>query len=144
MPLIQVTASQGLLGQDDQDALMSRLSSAVLRSEGADADDPAARALVWAFYSEQPAGSCYVGGENPDQPPVRIAVTTPEGALNETSRRGLVGEIGEIVDDLVGVYEARLNHWAMLYEVDDGSWGGAGQVFNLAAIQSAMNIPSAQ
>ena len=28
----------------------------------------------------------------------------------------------------------------MLYELDEGSWGGGGQIFRLADIQAAMNI----
>jgi hypothetical protein len=71
---------------------------------------------------------------------LRIAVTTPAGALNDNTRRNLVAAIGSIVDDIVGPFEGRLNHWAMLYEVSDGSWGGAGTVFRLGDIQAAMNI----
>ena len=74
MPLIQVTAPQGALSKQDQDALISRLSDAVLRSEGASPGDPAAQALVWGFYHETPKGSCYVGGKTLDNAPLRIAV----------------------------------------------------------------------
>jgi hypothetical protein len=38
MPFIHVTASQGTLSKNDQDIFMSRLSNAVLKSEG-DCDD---------------------------------------------------------------------------------------------------------
>jgi hypothetical protein len=31
----------------------------------------------------------------------------------------------------------------MLYEIDEGSWAGGGQVFPLAGIQAAMNIKAA-
>jgi hypothetical protein len=48
MPLIQVTATRGALTGNDQDTLMAQLSDAVLRSEGADTNDPAAHALGWA------------------------------------------------------------------------------------------------
>ncbi len=143
MPLIQVTAPQGALSKQDQDALISRLSDAVLRSEGASPGDPAAQALVWGFYHETPKGSCYVGGKTLDNAPLRIAVTTPQGALTAGARKALVKDIGEIVDDLVGSFEGRLNHWAMLYELDEGSWAGAGQIFRLADIQAAMNIKAA-
>jgi hypothetical protein len=75
--------------------------------------------------------------------PLRIAVTTPYGALVESTRESLVKEIGVIVDDIVGPFEGRLNHWAMLYEIDEGSRAGGGQVFPLAGIQGAMNIKAA-
>ena len=143
MPLIQVTAPQGALKKTDQDTLISRISDAVLKSEGASPSDPAAQALVWSFYHETPEGSCYVGGKNVDKAPLRIAVTTPEGALNDGTRKALVKEIGAIVDDLVGPFEGRLNHWAMLYELDEGGWAGAGQIVRFADIQGAMNIRAA-
>ena len=143
MPLIQATASQGALTQEQQDALMSRVSDAVLKSENASPSDPAAQSLVWAYFHEMPMGSTYVGGKNISHPPLRIAVTTPAGALNPESRKALVAEIGAIVDELVGPFEGRFNHWVMLYELDEGSWAGGGQIVGLADIQAAMNIPSA-
>ena len=89
MPLIHVTAPQCALNKNDQSALISQLSNAVLRSEGAETTDPAAQALVWGYYSERPADACYVGGKNLEKAPLTIAVTTPEGALNERSRKVL-------------------------------------------------------
>ncbi len=140
MPLIQVIAAKGALNRKDQDALVSRLSNAVLKSEGADTSDPAAQALVWAYYYERPDGACYVGGKSLEKAPLCIAVTTPEGALNDDTRQALVEEIAAIVDDIVGPFEGRLNHWAMLHELSEGRWGGAGKIFSLAGIQAAMNI----
>ena len=143
MPLIHVTATRGALGKKDQDALMSRLSNAVLRAERAPVEDPAAQALVWAHYHEQPEGTSYVGGQAIEKPPFRIAITTPEGALDATTRKELAAAVGAIVDDFVGPFEGRLNHWAMLYEVTEGSWAGGGQIFPLAGIQAAMNVKAA-
>jgi len=143
MPLIQVSAPQDSLTKTEQDALMSRLSNAVLKAETAPIDDPGAQSLVWAYYDERPKSSIYVGGENLREPPLRIAVTTPHGALEKSTRESLVSEIGAIVDDIAGAFEGRLNHWAMLYEIDEGSWAGGGQVIPLAGIQAAMNIKAA-
>ena len=143
MPLIHVTAPQGVLTKKDQAALISQLSNAVLKSEGADINDPAAQALVWAYYHESPKDACYVGGENLEKAPLCIAVTTPEGALSEAARKALVKDIGAIVDNIVGPFEGRFNHWAMLHELDEGCWGGGGQIFGLASIQAAMHIKAA-
>lgn len=140
MPLIQITAPQGSLNTTEQDALVSRLSNAVLTAEGAPLTSPGAQSLVWAHYNEQPKGSIYIGGKNLEQSPLRIAITTPQGALTDTARHSLVADIGAIIDQFIGAYEGRLNHWAMLYEVSEGSWGGAGQVFPLADIQAVMKI----
>ena len=143
MPLIQVDAPRGDLDKSQQDALMSQLSNAVLKAEGAPLDSAGAQSLVWAHFNEKPEGTFYVGGTALEKPPFRIAVTTPQGALNDETRTSLVAEIGRIVDDVVGPYEDRLNHWAMLYEVTDGGWAGAGQVLRLGDIQQAMDIKAA-
>lgn len=143
MPLIQVDAPQGDLDKSQQDALMSQLSNAVLKAEGAPLESAGAQSLVWAHFNEKPQGTFYVGGEALAKPPFRIAVTTPQGALTDATRTSLVAEIGRIVDDLVGPYADRLNHWAMLYEVTDGGWAGAGQIFRLGDIQNVMDIKAA-
>jgi phenylpyruvate tautomerase PptA (4-oxalocrotonate tautomerase family) len=140
MPLIQISAAKDSLNKSDQNRLVTELSNAVLRAEGASIADPAAQALVWTYYHEHEKAAIYIGGENIDEPPLRIAINTPEGALSESARKTLVKEIGSLVDELLGSFEGRLNHWAMLYEVNEGSWAGAGQVFPLAGIQAAMNI----
>ncbi|MCG8491951.1 MAG: hypothetical protein MI743_10080 [Sneathiellales bacterium] len=143
MPLIHVTADENTLGKDDQDNLMSEISRAVLKAEGAPVDDNGANALVWAYYDARPAQSTYIGGQAISAPPIRINITTPEGALNAENRHQLVKDLGEIVDRYVGIFEGRLNHWTMMHEVTEGSWAGAGQIFHLADIQSAMNISAA-
>lgn len=142
MPYLQIIAAQDTLDKTGQDALISRVSNAILKAERAEIDDPAAQSLVWAHFLALPQSAVYVGGEVIDEPPLRIAVTTPEGALTDRTREELVSEIGDIVNDIVGPFEGRLNHWAMLYEVEDGNWG-AGQVLRLPDIQAAMNIKQA-
>lgn len=141
MPHIHVTAPKDALSKKAQDALMSRISNAVLTAERAPLDHVGAQSLVWAYYDEQLTGSIYIGGENLSEAPFRIAVTTPKGALNSGTRKELVEAIGTIVDDIVGPFDGRLNQWTMLYELDEGSWAGGGQIFPLIEIQTAMGIP---
>lgn len=140
MPLLQVTAPENTLNKEQQDRLMSRLSDAILTAETAPVSDPGARSLMWAYYSEQAKENIYIGGEPQEKPPFRISITTPKGALNDASRESLVAEIGQIVDDIVGPYEGRLNQWTMLTDLQEGGWAGSGQIFRLADIQAAMNI----
>lgn len=139
MPLIQVFAPRDVLSQSEQDALMSRLSNAVLKAERAPVEDNAAQSLVWAYFHELDEGTIYVGGKSQSKPPFRVAVTTPQGALNAVTRQELIREIGIIIDEITGTFDGRLNHWATLYEVADGSWG-SGQVLHLPDIQAAMHI----
>ncbi len=139
MPYLQIITPQGLLDKAAQGALVSRISNAILKAERADIDDAAAQSLVWAHLLELPQTAIYVGGKVINEPPLRIAIHTPEGALTDVTRAGLISEVGKIVDDIIGPMEGRLNHWTMLYEVTDGNWG-AGRVLRLPAIQAAMNI----
>jgi phenylpyruvate tautomerase PptA (4-oxalocrotonate tautomerase family) len=140
MPLIQVTAEEGTVNKQEQDQLIKRIGDAVLTAERAPVDDKDARSLVWAYFNEQAQGSVYVGGENIHQPPLHVAVTTPAGALDQAARESLVAAIDEIVGDIVGPYQGRLNHWVNLHEIAEGSWAGGGNIFPLAGIQQAMNI----
>lgn len=144
MPHIHVTAPQGSLSKGQQDALMSDLSNAVLKAERAPLESAGAQSLVWAYFHEQQQGTSYVGGKAVNEPPFRIAISTPEGALTADTREELAAEVGQIIDDAIGPFEDRLNHWVMLYEVAEGSWGGGGQIFPLATIQSVMDIGSAK
>lgn len=143
MPLIQVIAPEGALNKKAQNTLMSRISNAVLKAEHAPIESSGAQSLVWAYYTEQAEGTVYVGGKNLNKSPLRIAITTPEDALNDRTRKELIAAIGIIIDETIGRFEERLNHWTMLYEINDGSWGGAGQVFRLSDIQTAMDIHAA-
>jgi phenylpyruvate tautomerase PptA (4-oxalocrotonate tautomerase family) len=140
MPLIQITAPTGALNKTDRDALVSRISNAVLKAERAPVTDAGAQALAWATFQELPAGAVYIGGAVPDQPPLRVNITTPRGVLTTATREELAAEVGAIVDDVFGEFEGRLNHWIMLHEVAEGGWGGGGQIFPLAGIQDAMSI----
>jgi len=143
MPLVQITATENLLTKQERDKFVTLVSDAVLVAEGADPKFPGAQALVWANYSETPEGKFYVAGKNIPNPPLIVEVTTPELALSQETRNKLSSDIGDIVNQFIGTYQDRLNHWAIFREVDEGSWAGNGQIFSLAGIQNAMNIKTA-
>ena len=140
MPLIQVTATKNTLNEENKNQLMKRISNAVLKAERAPVEDAGAQSLVWAYFHELPVNDVYVGGENLEKAPIRIAITTPEGALNTSTRKELIEEVAAIVDEFYQTFDDRLNHWVMLHDQTEGNWAGGGQVFPLAAIQAAMNI----
>ena len=143
MPLINVTASKGILQKKQIADLMNRISEVVLEAEGAPVDYAGARALTWSYYREVAKDEIFIGGQNIDQPPMLIEVTTPAGALNTEREVSVVAAIGVIVDDILGLYEGALNQWTLLREIKDGNWSGSGQIFPLAGIQAAMNIKAA-
>lgn len=140
MPFVQVTAPNGALSKKTQDELMSRLSVAVIKAEGAQGNDPAALALVWAYYNEIDQGASYVGGQSIENAPIVVEYGTPQDALTDETRDALVAETGIIFDEVFASQENKPNHWALLREIDEGGWGGGGQIYGLAVIQEAMNI----
>jgi phenylpyruvate tautomerase PptA (4-oxalocrotonate tautomerase family) len=141
MPHIRITAQKGTFNTATQNKFVGEVTDAVLASENANPKDPAAQSLAWAYFNEQPKGSVYVGKQIIDKPPVLIQVSTPQGALDQAGRAALEESIYEIVNDFVGTYENRLNHWLLMDEITEGSWASAGIVFSLDDVKTAMNIP---
>jgi phenylpyruvate tautomerase PptA (4-oxalocrotonate tautomerase family) len=141
MPHIRITAQEGTFDKATQNKFVGEITDAVLASENADPNDPAAQSLAWAYFNEQPKGSVYVGKEIIDAPPILIQVSTPQGALVQAGRNKLEEKVNAIVNDFIGAFENRLNHWLLMDEVKDGSWASAGIVFTLDDVKGAMNIP---
>lgn len=140
MPHIQVTAQRGTFDQATQNKFMQEITQAVLIAEGANPQDPGALSLAWAYFNEHDQGDVYIGGENIATPPVLVQVTTPAGALNQAGRNSLAQSVATIVNDFVGSFDDRLNHWLLSNEIDPGSWA-SGNVFSIEDVRSAMNIP---
>jgi phenylpyruvate tautomerase PptA (4-oxalocrotonate tautomerase family) len=140
MPLIRVTAQEGTFDQATQNKFIAEVTEAVLTAEGADPKDPSAQSLAWAYYTEQQKGGVYIGKQNIDTPPVLIRVTTPAGALNQTANSALAISINTIVNDFIGVFDGRLNHWLLIDEIPKTGWASNGVVFSIEDVKSAMNI----
>jgi len=119
---------------------MEEITDAVLTAEGADPKDPAAQSLAWAYFNEQPRNDLYIGKKNIDTPPILIRVTTPAGSLDEDENRELAASINAIVNDFIGTYDGRLNHWLLMNEIPENGWASNGIVFSIDDVRSAMNI----
>ncbi|MFC4723822.1 4-oxalocrotonate tautomerase family protein [Glycocaulis abyssi] len=143
MPTITVTAPQGAIDQGQRDALMKQLSDTLLKFEGASTGNPAAQAIAWTYFQEAPSGTFYVGGEATSSPRFKIEVTTPQGALNDSSRAGLSEAINAIVHDVIGEAGSGFNHWVLFGEIAEGHWGVAGKIFRHADIIAAVRGPRA-
>ena len=140
MPLIRITAQEGTFNNATQNKFIEEVSDAVLTAEGADPKDPAAQSLVWAYFTEQKQSDVYIGKQNIDTPPVLIRVTAPAGALNRAANEGLAQSINAIVNDFIGPFEGRLNHWLLIDEIPKTGWASNGVVFSIEDVRSAMNI----
>jgi phenylpyruvate tautomerase PptA (4-oxalocrotonate tautomerase family) len=140
MPLFRVTAQEGTFDQATQNKFIAEVTKVVLTAEGADPKDPSAQSLAWAYYTEQQKGDVYIGKQNIDTPPVLIRVTTPAGALNQTAYSALAISINAIVNDFIGAFDGRLNHWLLIDEIPKTGWASNGVVFSIEDVKSAMNI----
>ncbi len=140
MPHIRITAQEGTFEKATQDKFVAEITDAILTAEHANPSDDAAQSLAWAFFNELPKGNVYIGKEILETPPVVIQVTTPEGSLDQEGRNLLEQNINAIVNDFVGVFEGRLNHWLLMNEIPGGGWASAGVVFSIDDVKSAMNI----
>lgn len=140
MPLIRITAQEGTFDKATQNKFIEEVTDAVLTAEGADPKDPAAQSLAWAYYTEQQQGDIYIGKENIDTPPVLIRVTTPAGALDQAANNTLAKSINDIINDFIGIFDGRLNHWLLIDEIPTTGWASNGIIFSLKDVRSAMKI----
>jgi phenylpyruvate tautomerase PptA (4-oxalocrotonate tautomerase family) len=140
MPLIRITAQEGTFDKATQNKFIEEVTDAVLTAEGADPKDPAAQSLAWAYYTEQQQGDIYIGKENIDTPPVLIRVTTPAGALDQAANNALAKSINDIINDFIGIFDGRLNHWLLIDEIPTTGWASNGIIFSLEDVRSAMKI----
>ena len=134
MPMIDITLRKDSLDAATTTRLADDLLATLLRWEGAPNND-AARSLAWAFVNA--VDDLRVANSPSGKPHFRIAVTTPQGALDDTRRAGLVAEVTELVLLAAGepnTPENAFRVWVQLHEIDEGSWGAAGTIWHFSDI----------
>src|SRR3954468_356379 len=134
--MIDVTLPEGALNEKQRDALAQRLTSTLVKWEGA-AEIPFSRQITLVYFDERPAGFVYVAGQQATEARYRVLVTIPEGSIKEDERKaGLVEEITRDVLAAAGSEgdEVAFRVWVFIHEVPDGHWAGAGRIFRLRDI----------
>ena len=134
MPMLDAFIPEGALPPEAESSLLSELTDILLRNEGADPADPAARSLAWVFL-HRPA-SVFVAGKPASAPRYRIVASVPEGQFDDQRRRSMVREVTEAVlaAEQGGYPPDPMRVWVFASEIPDGTWGGAGRVNTLADI----------
>lgn len=134
MPRLDAYIPEGALSEQAENKLLSNLTDILLRNEGADPADPAARSIAWVWV-HRPA-KMFVAGESAEEPRYRFEPRVPEGQLDDERREAMVAEITEAVLDAEdGAYERNpLRVWVFPDEIPDGTWGGGGRIVRLADI----------
>ena len=137
MPMIEVTAPAGAIAPDAREELLDELAGRLLHWEGAP-DTEFFRANSWVYFNEIPADALYVGGRPDGDARIRVDVTTPEGALSQRRRAGLVADVHAAVSRASGLTpEEGYRIWVLCREIAEGSWGAGGGIVEFAALRAA-------
>jgi phenylpyruvate tautomerase PptA (4-oxalocrotonate tautomerase family) len=146
MPQIELTVPRGALPDDALDSVMADATTTLLRWEGAPVDSPGAREVSWGYVHE--VDRTYHAGSPSSEARYRFDITVPAGALNEEKKNGLVADLTRLVLSAEGVDfdadpAAGMRVWALVHEVPDGNWGGAGRTWKLREIAALVNSGAA-
>ena len=131
--MLDVHIPDGALRPEAEAALVERLTEILIRHEGFDPTDPAARAVSWVFVHHP---TVYVAGRPADTPRYKVVPSVPEGQLDAAGRAGVVREVTEaVLAAEQGRWPRDPNRvWVFPTEIPDGHWGGGGEIRPLAAI----------
>jgi phenylpyruvate tautomerase PptA (4-oxalocrotonate tautomerase family) len=137
MPMIEVTAPAGAIDPADREPLCDELAGRLLHWEGAP-DTDFFRANSWVYFHELPAEALFVGGRAGGASRIRVDVTTPEGALSQRRRAGLVADVHAAVSRAAGLSpEEGFRVWVLCREIAEGSWGAGGGIVEFQALRAA-------
>jgi phenylpyruvate tautomerase PptA (4-oxalocrotonate tautomerase family) len=131
--MIDLTLPPDSLDDATTAQLVDDLLRTLLRWENAP-DNERSRSLAWAFTH---TAVITIAGSPAGLPHYRVEVTTPQGALDDQRRAGLVADVTELVlraDGSLPTEANALRVWVLLHEVDEGSWGAAGRIWRLRDI----------
>lgn len=137
MPMIELTAPAGAIDPDARDALLDELAGRLLHWEGAP-DTDFFRANTWVYFNEVPADALFIGGRPGGEARIRVDVTTPEGALSQRRRAGLVADVHAAVSRAAEMTpEEGFRIWVLCREIAEGSWGAGGGIIEFQALRAA-------
>lgn len=134
MPMLDITIPENALSPAAETALLERLTNVLLQHEGADPQNPRARAIAWVFL-HRPT-KLFVAGQPATAPHYRVVASVPQGQFDDERRGGMVATVTEAVLDAEAGAHPRdpKRVWVFANEIPDGTWGGAGRIFRLADI----------
>jgi len=134
--MIDLTLPEGALDDDTRARLVDDLLTTLLRWEGVP-DNEHSKSLAWAFVHV--ADSVTVASSPSGRPHYRVGLRTPQGALDDERRAGLVADVTALVLQAEGSSNTPDNAfrvWVILDEVAEGSWGAAGRIWRFRDIAS--------
>src|SRR5256885_2852222 len=137
MQMTEAPAPAGAIAPDAREELLDELAGRLLHWEGAP-DTEFFREISWVYFNELPADGLYVGGRPGGEPRVRVEITTPEGALSQRRRAGLVADVHAAVSRAADIApEDGLHIWVLCREIAEGSWGAGGAMVEFEKLREA-------
>lgn len=140
MPLIEITLPEQILTDAQEKRLAAEATDALLEMEGM-AQNPKARMLTWVYLHKHPQADYFIGGHASEKPHYRFDVTVFANTLKDEHKEQLTQTLTRLVLSLEGTDNNLLNAarvWVMFHEVEDGNWGGAGQIYRLKDLMRMM------
>ncbi len=137
MPLIDLTYPAGAIDADTREQLVENLMGDLLAAERAP-DTQFFRDVTWVFVHELPAEHVFTAGKPVEKPIFKVEATTPEGALSDRRRAEFVESATAHVREAADIPEEDgLRVFVLHREIDEGSWGAAGQVVRFKELREA-------
>lgn len=134
--MIDITMTEGSIGQNKLNELVQKLSAVLISGEGAP-DNEYTKSLTWCFVDQRPKNAICVGGQPPEKPRYRITLTIPEGdprfhgPQRKLARQALSKKATGFVLDAEGAEHNFANFsrvWVQIQEIDEGYWGAFGDI----------------
>ena len=137
MPMIELTIPAGAIDAEGRAALADELAGKLLAREGAP-DTDFFRANTWVYVNEVGEDQLLVGGREGGDGRFKVEITTPQGALSQRRREGIVADAHAAVSRAAGLSEEEgYRVWVLCREIDEGSWGAGGQVIQFEQLRAA-------
>jgi phenylpyruvate tautomerase PptA (4-oxalocrotonate tautomerase family) len=131
MPMIDITAPEGIFPESAEAALLQRAAEALIKWEHVTGIQ-IATSNTGAYLNILPKRRVTAGGQADDV--VRVQLLTPVGALQQEQRQGITADITEIVVELSGRPELRDRTWVLFHQAVDGGWGIGGVAYTNAGL----------
>jgi phenylpyruvate tautomerase PptA (4-oxalocrotonate tautomerase family) len=124
----------GALAPEAESGLLEKLTDLLIRHEGVDPSNTAARSLAWVFL-HRPA-RVFAAGRQVSAPHYKFVASVPEGQFNRERRTAMIESITKCVLDAENGAHPRQPErvWVFTPEVPDGTWGYAGRIYGLEQI----------
>lgn len=143
MPMLDAFIPADALDPTAERELLAKVTDLLLKHEGADPTNEAARSIAWVFVHRH---EMYVAGVPAELPHYRFVCQVPEGQYDDERRAAVTAAMTQaVVDAEAGRHpDPERRVWVFTNEVPDGNWGGLGQVFRLPDIAGFVAGPEAR